>query len=67
MFFKVVIVVSFEEYLDLLSQEGKELFGGLGNHQFPRDGDFRLSKGERCVAIQSYRADPKIRTPQVDC
>ncbi len=67
MFFEVIIVVGFEEYLDLLCQERKQFFRGLSNHQFPRYGDFRLGQGERCVTIQLDGADPEIGSPKVDC
>lgn len=49
--FEVVVVVGSEEVLDLEGEEGEELFRGFGDHEFARDGDFGLGKGEGGIAV----------------
>lgn len=43
---EVVIVMLFQEVFDLLCKEGEKFFGCFSNHQFSRDGYFRLRERE---------------------
>lgn len=64
--FKVLLMVLFEEELDLLGEEVEELFGCFGDHEFLWDGHFRLGEVEGRVAVQLDGADAEVGSAEVD-
>ena len=62
----VVLVVLFEEALNLLGQESEELAGGLRNHQLVRDGNLALGQAESAVSVQLNGADTEVCSSQIN-
>ena len=62
----MVIVVSFQEGLDLFGQKGEKVVGGCGCHQIVRNSHFTLCERKGLVAVQDDAADAKVGAAQVD-
>ena len=65
--FIVTVVVGLQESLNLLCEEGEEVGGMFGCHEFVRDGNFGLGEGESGVAVQLDGTDSEVCSAEIDC
>ena len=62
---EVIIMVGPQKILDLLGEEGEELFRSLSYHELPRYCHLGLRKGEGSVAVQLDRTDTEIGAAEI--